>query len=291
MRGFFVLVYFPYMKEAPSNAEHKADSSFVLTAEDPSVHTPIWVCADLDLPEGKHNDNGEDWKVIEEAGYTPEQVVNVEFGAHPNRLIPQNMKFLTGYAETSQEGYAVSVISAVDERPKQSGVNVHNERYRECVGVIASGTRRSDGVRISFMSHSPPPLFMRKDYRPEAFEQQMRESMESLKVDCDPGSIDIAIIGGRPSHVGDVDYLDKVPDTYEKAVQFLATLSMKIFDIRPLVVSVPEVYGNRIEAFFDTSKNRLHVRVVGSPHSVLKAAGTYSVARYDESLHRIGNLV
>ena len=280
------------MTEGPSKGEHKDDFPYALTAEDPSVRTPIWVSADLDLPEGKNNDNGDDWKVLEEAGYTSEDVMNIEFGAHPNRLIPQNMKFITGYSDTSQEGYAVSIISPVDERPKQSGVNAHNERYRECVGVIASGIRRSDGVRISFMSHSPPPLFMRTDEPSSVtFEKQMRESMESLKADCDVGSIDVAIIGGRPSHVGDTEYLEKVPDTYEKTVQFLSALSIQTLGIRPLVVSIPEVYGNRLEAFFDTPKNRLHVRVVGSPHSMLKAAGTYSVARYDEFTHRIGNLV
>jgi len=280
------------MKEGPSKGEHKDDSPFVLTAEDAAVRTPIWVCADLDLPEGKNNDNGEDWKVLAEAGYTPEEVTNIEFGAHPNRLIPKNMKFITGYSDTTQEGYAVSIISPVDERPKQSGVNVHSERYRECVGVIASGVRRSDGVRISFMSHSPPPLFMRKNEASAAtFEQQMRESMESLKMDCDEGSIDVAIIGGRPSHVGDLEYLEKVPDTYEKTVQFLSSLSIQTLGVRPLIVSMPEVYGNRMEAFFDTPNNRLHVRVVGSPHSMLKAAGTYSVARYDESTHRVGSLL
>lgn len=279
------------MKEGPSKGEHKDDFPYALTAEDPSVRTPIWVCADLDLPKGKNNDNGEDWNVITEAGYTPDDVMNIEFGAHPNRLIPQNMKFLTGYRDTSQDGYAVSIISAADESPKQSGVNVHNERYRECVGVIASGIRASDGVRISFMSHSPPPVFMRKDLQQQEFETQMRESMESLKAQCEKGSIDVAIIGGRPSQVGDLEYLDKVPDTYEKTVQFLATLSMRTLEVRPLVVSIPEVYGNRMEAFFDTPKNRLHVRVVGTPPAMLKAAGTYSVARYDEFTHRIGNLV
>jgi hypothetical protein len=137
-------------RELARKIESKEGEPVCTIEKAPGIKTPMMVCVESHVATG-----GADkiWKIIEESGYTPDQVTNARYFAAPSGLRAQGMKVTSALFEAGEKGRAkirraVGITTALDEHPKQSGIGKEDEKYYWCLGFVASGAT-PDGARIS----------------------------------------------------------------------------------------------------------------------------------------------
>jgi hypothetical protein len=213
--------------------------------EEPSAVKPI------DVKRGEHLKEGVDpiiacvgtGKVNDSDKLIP-HTHNVDFYGKPEKFEED------GFGDDGKESY---VISSVDD------FNKYSTEFYDCTGLIVAGTERKTGKNISFMSHQNPDYFLRKDN--QKLEKSIIKQIQALKSQCESGTIDAVIVGGRYAEVRGIPKNDptskKYIEEYLRSVKFLSETVTKELGFEPLVLTGPKTIPAGDAIFYENDHRKL----------------------------------
>ncbi len=143
-----------------------------------------------------------------------------------------------GFDNGGEETY---VFSPIDSKPKAT------KMVWNCTSLVAVGRDASSGAEISFLTHQWPGKFLKSGRF--SFFRDLERQLLRLKVECQPGSVDVVIAGGNLREDG---------EEYQKSLEMLTTITREALGFKPSVISGPKNFDGD-EIYLDTENRRLYV--------------------------------
>lgn len=168
------------------------------------------------------------------------------------------------------------VISSCDDKDKWS------QAYRNCTGIIVSGTEKGSHKQLSILTHQNPNKILSNFFNeeiPEKFIEDIKKSITDLISKCELGSIDAVLFGGNITGRNETTEFEVSSIQYEKSIKLLGKLSSEVLGFEPIVLTGPNMKQNTniftytnnwdVDVYFDTKNRRLYLLRSDTPSNNL----------------------
>lgn len=166
---------------------------------------------------------------------------NINYKASTEEL--ERQKFFN----SKMHAYVISLVDSLDK---------FSEGYMDCTGVIVTGTDKTTGENISFLTHQNPLRFL--TYEKDSFVENFKKSLNEIKERCKPGTIDAVFLGGKyptSSHKA----VPAMQKEYLAAVELISGEVQKTLGFEPVVVNGPKATEGTDSVFYNNNERRVYL--------------------------------
>ena len=167
---------------------------------------------------------------------------NIDWYGDPEELNKQKIKNAGAYSY---------VMSSIDDLSKFS------KSFKNCTGLIVTGTDKETGKNISFLTHQDPEYFLNFRKFKNKLTDDLRTQLEELKKRCEGGTIDAVIVGGNY-----FENKTKFQENYIQSIELLSKEVKNVLGFEPVVMTGPKTEmgkGGQDDVFFDNDNRRLYI--------------------------------